>query len=418
MRTYDIDVRYRFQRRRLSGSTAVTLVPDRDLTSLNLDFLLPVSSVRVAGRPVPFVHRGHELTVDPPQTLPAGRRVTVAVTYAGRPGRHEYADAPGWRATSREVLVQGQPHMAPWWFPSNDHPRDKARMTIAVTVPRGNQVIANGWPSGTSRSGTLVTHRWRAREPMAPYLAFFTAGQFTVRRGVTDGIPWITGVSRGLDPRDHRDALTLMRSTPVLTSWLQTQLGPYPFGSTGGVVSGLRIPMALENQTRPTFPRTGSDTYDLVVHELAHQWFGDSVSVSSWSDIWLREGFAEFMALRYAETHGGRSADAWLRQMYRTGMRGQWRFSIGRPGREDVFARQVYDRGAMTLQALRNVVGEDTFWQILRRWSSLHRGGSASISDFRRLASRLSDRDLDEFFRAWLLDRVRPPSSADLGLGP
>lgn len=413
--TYDIQVRYQFQRRRVSGTTVVSLVPNADLSSVNLDLLLPVSSVRLGGRPMPFSHHGHELTITPPQVLRAGHRVAVAVTYAGRPDRFTYDGRRGWLANDREVLTQGEPHMAAWWFPSNDHPRDKARMAISVTVPAGRQVIANGWPSGTTSRDGLVTHHWRAREPMAPYLAFFAAGRFTVRRGVTDRLPWITAVSQDMGRREQGSAATLMRSTPALTSWLQEQLGPYPFGSTGGVVTSLRSAIALENQTRPTYGRSGAT--ELVVHELAHQWFGDSVSVDSWADIWLNEGFAQFMEVRYASTHGGQSAEGWLRQMYRSGLAGQWDFSIGRPGRHNVFARQVYDRGAMTLQALSNVVGERAFWRILRRWTIIHRGASASISDFRRLAARISGRDLDDFFDAWLLRPVRPADSTRYGLG-
>jgi aminopeptidase N len=154
------------------------------------------------------------------------------------------------------------------------------------------------------------------------------------------------------------------------------------------------------------------------VHELAHQWFGDSVSLHEWRDIWLNEGFASFMAIRYAETHGGQDAQQWLEALWEAAGPDDsfWKLQIDDPGPSSIFAKPVYDRGAMTLQALRHRVGDDAFWQILRTWAAGRRGGNGSSEEFRALASQVSGQDLDGFFDAWLSTSARPDRTAENGL--
>jgi aminopeptidase N len=303
-----------------------------------------------------------------------------------------------------------EPHMAPWWFPANDHPRDKATMDVRVTVPRQHKVISNGSLVGRRPKGRLATTHWRSVEPMAPYLAFFAAGAFEVRKGTLDGRPYVVAVSRQLALPVRRGAMKLMLRSAPITAWLETQVGTYPFSSTGGVVTSLSPGFSLESQTRPTYSPAGTDATLLVVHELAHQWFGDSVSVDRWRDIWLNEGFATFMEQRWEETHGGRSADQWLSDTYE-GLRdntGFWQLSIDDPGRGRLFDSAVYVRGAMALQALRNKIGEVAFWTTLRTWVSVRADGNGSVADFRALATAVSGDDLGSFFDTWLHSSARP----------
>ena len=159
--------------------------PKRTLSGFNLDFLLPVRSVRIDGGRVAWRQRGHELVVD--HRVTGGDRVRVTVRYAGRPRHHSYAGESNWLANRREVIAMNEPHMAPWWFPANDHPRDKALIDLHITVPEGgSRWIANGTRVGRTVRGGLATTHWSAKEPMAPYLAFFTAGRFaTGPRGPT-----------------------------------------------------------------------------------------------------------------------------------------------------------------------------------------------------------------------------------------
>ncbi len=412
-RIYDT---YRFGDRHLSGRTRITLKATQNLSTFNLDFLLPVRSVVVAGRKASFdqTSRHHELVVKPAQPLKTGQKVDVVVRYAGFPGRFGYWGEHNWLASGREVVTMNQPHMAPWWFPANDHPQDKAYMDITVTVPRGKKVIANGRRVGRWVHGQHVTYRWKADEPMVPYLAFFAAGQFAVAQGTRDGLPWLVAVSRQLSSGAQEQSMRLMKRTPGIVAWLASVLGPYPFSQTGGLVTSLEPGFALENQTRPTYQVTSLST---VVHELAHQWFGDSVSVHQWRDIWLNEGFATFMEQAYAEAHGGQDAQEWLEGMWSAygANDSLWTLDIADPGPHQIFAAPVYYRGAMTLQALRHRIGEDDFWTTLRTWASDRANRNGSTEDFTALVEQISGEDLTAFFDAWLTTGTKPAHTTDNG---
>ena len=417
---YRISDRYRFQTKQLSGHTVLTIDATQDLSSFNLDFLLPVRRVEVDG--VRATHSRpdrHELTITPAATIRDGDTFTVVVSYAGRPGALGWQGERNWLANSREVVTMNQPHMATWWFPANDHPSDKALMDISITVPRGKQVFANGERVSIERRGKLATHRWQADEPMASYLAMFAAGNFKVEFGVRDGLPWRVVVSKLLAPYYRRTNMTLMLRTPAIVDALEDDLGNYPFSQVGGLVTGLNVNFALENQTIPTYPISGRGDTWLVVHEIAHQWFGDSVALRRWRDIWLNEGAATFMEIRWDETHGGQPAADWLRGQY--DMRPEesdfWDITIGDPGADQIFAGPVYTRGAMTFQALRNRIGEADYWETLQRWVGENAGGHGTRARFERLAENVSSERLDSFFRAWLDEGSKPADTAANGLG-
>jgi aminopeptidase N len=345
--------------------------------------------------------------------------VEVVVRYAGHPGRFSYAGESNWLASRREVVTMNEPHMAPWWFPSNDHPRDKARMDFHITAPNGREVVANGLPIGRDSGPSRTTWHWRVAEPMVPYLAFFAAGDFAVARGRADGRPWLVAVSQHLPAGWRRDSMTMLRRTPQVVRWLESELGDYPFGTTGGLVTSLNPGFALENQTRPTYPPlTPGDTY-LLVHELAHQWFGDDVAVRSWRDIWLNEGFATYLEKRYDETHGGQSAATWLRNRYDAlgGGSSFWSLPVADPGPGHLFDAAVYLRGAMTLQALRHRIGGAEFRTLLRTWVRVHARGNGSTAQFRALAEQVSGEDLTGFFDAWLVSTTKPADIVANGLG-
>ena len=425
--SYDVHDRYRFDTGQLSGWTALRLRATQALSGFDLDFLLPVSAVTVEGRRARFdQHRYHELSIT--RALAAGQTVRVVVRYAGRPGDYTYAGESNWLADGGEVVAMNQPHMAPWWFPANDHPQDKARLTVSITVPRDLQVISNGRRTArVDRGNGLATTTWRSDEPMVPYLAFFAAGRYAVAQGRADGRPWLVAVSRSLPASSQQAAMGLMKRTPALLHWLETVIGPYPFSTSGGLTTALDPGFALENQTRPTYPFMGDGpgAVSTVVHELAHQWFGDSVAVHRWRDIWLNEGFATFMEQYYAETHGGSTARQWLRSYYDATDAGDgfWAHQVADPCPDHqgcvgpIFASFVYDRGAMALQALRDVIGDDDFFELLGTWAATRAGSTGSTERFEALAETVSGQDLDGFFEAWLHSPTKPADTAANGLG-
>ena len=418
---YDIHDTYGVYTGRLRGWTGITATALDDLSSFNLDLVLTPDSVTVDGRLAAFRKSGrHELVVTPTVPLTSGTRFAVRVRYHGTPSTITYDGASPWLSVSGEAMAMNEPHIAPWWFPANDHPSDKAAFDITVKVRSGKQAISNGHLVGRTRSENWTSWHWRMRQPMATYLAFFAAGGFRLERGVTNGLPWTNAVSRWYAKPVEDQQLRLMRRTPGIIAWLETQLVDYPFSSSGGVVTSLATGFALENQSRPTYPYLGSgpNAVAVVVHELAHQWFGDQVSVERWRDIWLNEGFASWVEWRYAETHGGETAQHRLRREYaaRPATRSFWTLPISNPGPGRLFNAPVYDRGAMTLQALRQRIGNADFFELLRTWLAQNADGNARVDEFTTLAEDVSGENLDAFFGAWLDRGSRPARTAANGL--
>jgi aminopeptidase N len=226
-----------------------------------------------------------------------------------------------------------------------------------------------------------------------------------VRKSRAGGVPsWVT-----VDPALAKGSRKVLARLPRVMAFLNRHLGPYPFRSTGAIVDRANIGYALETQTRPVFD--GPPALTTFVHEYAHEWFGNSVSLRAWPQIWLNEGFATWVELFWQERTGGPSARTTFRRLYRTpaSNRRFWNPPPGRPGGPgQLFDGAVYVRGAMTLQALRQKVGHRTFMGILRTWARVHRHRNATIREFIRLSERRAGRSLDRLFRRWLFQRGKP----------
>jgi aminopeptidase N len=417
---YEIRDSYAFGSGRLEGRTRLDLRATQKLSRFDLDFLLDVTSVTVNGRKAAFRQLGdHELRIAPAAPLSPGRRYEVVVTYAGRPAEAVSQGESNWLASGSEVVTMNEPHMATWWFPGNDHPRDKASFDIHITVPRGTDVIANGVLVGRHRRPGGTSTHWRAVEPMAPYLAFFAAGSFETRTTGCHGTTNLVAVSRLRPPTAPSvDIGGFAAMTCDVIAAYAKVLGPYPFSASGGLVTGLSPGFALENQTRPTYPAVPGPTPALVAHETAHQWFGDSVSVSGWRDIWLNEGFAEYLQTYYlTEVTAGRSMQGWLEDSYDRLVSDHtfWQLPVDDPGAQHIFEGPVYVRGAMALQGLRHRIGDAAFWSLLHTWVTQRAYGNGSVADFEALAASVSGQDLAAFFATWLHAGGPPAHTADNG---
>jgi aminopeptidase N len=395
---------------KLAAVATISATATQGLSSFDLDFRGPkISQLTVEGQAAALARHGQELIVTPPSPIAAGQQFEVAVAYAGQVGPLRTPDGSrtGWFPTGDGAFVANEPHGAPTWFPCNDHPTDKATYDFRITVPHGVKAFANGvLVDQVKKAGGATTFVWHEDRPMATYLATATSGRFRLEQSTVAGLPSYTGV----DPREARASRKVLARLPAILSLFDSTFGPYPFSSTGAIVD--RAPFvgyALETQTRPLFDRAPDDV--LLAHELAHQWFGDSVTPSSWSDVWLNEGFATWAQWLWKASRGGDTLERTFEHFYEVPAkdRGFWRPAPGDPGGpKHLFDPTVYVRGAMTLEALREKLGDATFGALLRQWAADHQYGNASIADFIALAEQQSGQQLDDFFRIWLYEPAKP----------
>ncbi|MFC4105989.1 M1 family metallopeptidase [Micromonospora zhanjiangensis] len=414
---YDIRLRYDPATDKLSGTTTIVARATKDLSRFNLDFLLDVESVKVNGWTAGHARRGgHELVVTPARPVTKDQQLTVVVKYAGIPSQVKYDGYTAWTRTADGALAVNEPEISWWWYPSNDHPKDKATFDVSVSVPDGVEVISNGVQPRPPLPELLGWTRWswRSVKPQATYLTFLAIGQYDI---VTDtapnGQPVINAYSTRLGEAAGAARASVERTAEVI-DWESGIFGPYPFEAQGGVAAPPDgIGFALETQTRPVYSagfwRRGSNPY-VIVHENAHQWFGDSVSVKEWRNIWLNEGFASYAEWLWSEEQGEGTAQELFDFTYALYPADDefWQVLPGNPGADRVFDGAVYDRGAMALHQLRLAVGDDAFFRILPRWAASHQYGNGTIEQFQTLAERISGKDLDALFTTWLFTKGRP----------
>ncbi|MBC6461299.1 M1 family metallopeptidase [Actinomadura sp. HBU206391] len=411
---YDLRLKYEPASDHLEGTATILATPKHDLTRFHLDFALDASAVQVNGREARYATSGsHELVVTPPAGLRAGQPMNVLVRYSGTPSTVKIDDLMPWQRTTDGAVAANEPEMAWWWFPSNDHPLDKATYDVSIAVPDGTKAISNGVLARTTRQFGWTRFDWRMSQPQATYLATLAIGKFDLRTATTkSGLRMVTAYSDNLGSSAGAAKASVERTGEVI-DWESGVFGPYPFDAAGGYVPQTNARFALETQTRsfysPAFFARGSNLY-VVVHENAHQWFGDSVSVASWRDIWLNEGFATYAEWLWSEKQGEGTAQQLADFTYASHPASSpfWKVKPGDPGKGNEFHESVYDRGALALQALRNSVGDAVFFRILRDWVAAKKHGNATVAEFLQLAEKVSGKQLDELFQTWLYTPSRP----------
>jgi aminopeptidase N len=411
---YDIDLTVDMAQRRIMGHTTIQARATQALRSFNLDFApFDIVEVLVNGQPTQYHYEQDEFVVTVAQALAQDADFTVAVAYEGSPGpANNYDLGSGWFWQGGFAYVAAEPFGAHAWYPANDHPLDKATYTFRVTAPAGFVVAANGLLTSTTEEGSQVTYVWQPQAPMASYLATVSIGPYEVLNDeTTSGLPIVN-----FFPTDEAAALSrTFAATPDMIDYLAGLLGPYPFDSYGAIVPGGSTGsfVALETQTRSLFLDEYPLNDDVIVHELAHQWFGDSVSLERWQDIWLKEGFATYTELLWLEHRSGRTAveqrvAAMYQQLAQQARVGTYR-PPGDPAADDLYTDAVYDGGALVLYALRHQIGDDAFFETLRTYLQRYRYGNAGSDDFIAVAEEVSGQDLGPFFDDWLYSQPMPP---------
>jgi aminopeptidase N len=405
----------------LAAVTTIKAITSAPLDRINLDYAHgTVASVEVNGARAAFTSAGEDLVVTPAEPVPAGSWLRIVVHHTSDPVTAANQDG-GWVRTKDGLAMANQADAAHLVFPCNDHPSDKAMFTIHLTAPNGYTAVANGLPEGAERTRRSTTWTYRTRHPMATELAQVSIGRSAVlHRAGPHGLP----VRDVVPSKDRQTLEPWLKKTPDQIAWMEGKVGPYPFETYGLLMAEAQTGFELETQTLSLFERKlfTESTYpkwyieSIMVHELSHQWFGDSVSPRTWSDLWLNEGHATWYEALYAEEKAHKPMEARMKAAYKAS--DSWRAAGGppaaprtpKPGQKiSIFRPNVYDGAALALYALRQEIGRPAFERLERTWVSVHRDGDASTADFVHLASAVAARDLSGFFKAWLYGEKTPP---------
>jgi aminopeptidase N len=406
---YSLRLDYEPSTRVLAGSTVITANATQNLSRFDLDLRgFTVSRVAVNGAAATYSRAGQELVITPAAGLLKGKTFTVSVDYAGVPEVITDPDQSieGWVPTADGAFVVGEPQGSPGWYPVNDTPFDKATFDFSITVPVGNTALANGVLVSTTTAGGRTTWVWRESKPMAPYLATATNGRFDLTQSTIDGVPTYVAVDPTLS------SANVLRKLPEIVRFYISIYGPYPFDAIGAIVDNAKnVGYSLETQTKPVFDRVPDET--TLAHEQSHMWFGDSVTLTRWPDMWLHEGFATWSEWIWSEHTGNKTAQKFFDNLYNTPPQDVafWTPPPAVPGTPPfLFNGTIYNRGGMTLQALRVKVGDFAFFRILRDWATQHRYGNVTTPQFIALAEQDSRMDLGRFFDVWLYQPDKPTS--------
>jgi len=355
VRHYDLDLRIEVETSEiLAATTTIEALAVADLCAFNLDFEgLDIDGITVDGQSTEHVRRGKELTIKPERAIDAGDELTVEIRYSGTPIlQDELGDGPargqeppadvigvggsdpdedsvfsgGWFVAEDEIFILGEPTGNRTWFPVNEHPADKATYSFRYTVAEPFVVVGNAVKTNEIDNGDTTTFVYESADPIANYLVTFHAGRLEVEKlEGPGGLP----ITLSFAPTVPEDQRAVFRRLPEIIASQEALFGPYPFETAGAIVAGAEFYLALETQTVPVYGTYGDDPdaelspgalaaiENIIVHETAHQWFGDAVSIQRWRDIWLNEGFATYAeALWLEETEGIDARDEMLRELY------------------------------------------------------------------------------------------------------
>lgn len=406
----------------LSGDCTIEAQATQPLSAFNLDFSgLTIEKVTINGKAAKYRREEGELIITPARPIDNGDVFTVNTTYNGTPKRTLSLGMlwpSGWfHNDDNEVFVSSEISSSDNWYPVNDHPLDKASYSFRITVPKPYVVAANGLLQEEVDNGDTVTYVWEAAEPMASYTAAVSIDEYVIETEQgPDGI-----LIRNYLPVNFPETSKVnIHQTADMLAFFGERFGPYPFDAYGIVIVDFPrdtpfFTLAMETQTLSQHGEEEDALSEYIIaHELAHQWFGDSVSLKNWQDIWLKEGAATYAEWLWLEHKEGRDAlDAKVRRVYPMEA-----FSPNPPGNPlstNLYTSTIFDRGAMTFHALRLRVGDEVFFQILRTYTERYRYGNASTAEFIAVAEEVSEQDLTEFFDAWLYAR-KIPAIPEMGL--
>ena len=410
---YDLELDYKLASNRLTGRAVLAAVAARRTAAVVLDMtglgamIVQLNGVRVRK----YTQRAEQLVVHCEQALEAGAEFSLEIRYDGNPQpRKGLWGEVGWEELTDGVLVAGQPNGAPSWFPCNDHPRNKASYRISVTTDAGYRAVCNGLLVGHTVKSSRETWVYEQNQPMATYLATVQIGRYSLESLPGSGsVPQFLAAPAQLMAR----ARTALARQQAMMGTFVSCFGPYPFPDYTVVVTADELEIPLEAQSLSILGRNHLDTewesQRLIAHELSHQWFGNSLTVSAWSDIWLHEGFACYAEWLWSEEAGVMSPQERALAAWQLLSAEAQDILVGDPGAELMFDDRVYKRGALALHALRRRSGDLAFFALLQEWTRTHAHSSVSTPEFILTANRVTGLDTEALLHPWLYEEALPP---------
>ena len=404
---YDIDLDVDPTANTIEALTTITAQATEELSAFNLDLSgLTVEAVEVDGIEAAFSRSATELIIVPANTLAEGTEFSTAVSYSGSPEPITDPGFPyiplGWHSRYGVIYTASEPSGSMSWFPSNNHPTDKATFEIRITVPAPLTAAANGVLVDEINADGQTTTTWRMDDPMATYLAAVYIGDFERIETNQPGSPLI----RDYIPRGAPEIAEALSITPEVIGYYEDLLGPYPFDAYGTIVLPFELRYALENQTLSVHGRSFIDPLT-VAHEISHQWFGNSSTLDDWSETWLHEGFATYLSSMYMAEHHGWNVDDLVFS---------WHYNMSSPDSVppmeiesgQMFDYSVYVRGALTLHALRGFVGDTLFVDILRTHYERSAQSNTNTAEFLEVVRQPSGPEAVTLVESWLHDDPIP----------
>ncbi|MGW7439165.1 M1 family metallopeptidase [Streptomyces sp. NPDC054849] len=420
---YELALDYRPAPNRLAGTARLSAIAGRaPLTEFHLNLAdFKTGRVLVNGRAPHYTHRGGRLRIRPAKPLPAGAAFTVEVHWAGnpKPVRSPWGGL-GWEELTDGALVASQPVGAPSWYPCNDRPADKASYQISVNTPSPYTVVAGGRLLTRTTKASTTTWVYEQPAPTSSYLVGLSIGMYQTvllgDPGLGDpglgGVPQRAHVPAHLLPQFSRD----FARQPAMMQLFEELFGPYPFGEYAVVIADEELDVPVEAQGLSTFGANHVDgvrgSERLIAHELAHQWFGNSVTIADWRHIWLNEGFAKYAEWLWSEHSGGRTAQQLAAAAHRLLASQPQDLRLADPGRKLMFDDRLYQRGGLAVHAIRCALGDDAFFRMLRDWVAVHRFGVVTTAGFTHHVARYAADSLDDLVSAWLYETALPPLPA------
>ena len=419
VKNYTLNFSFDIPAKMLFGKTSISAECLSDtLSSIFVNFTndMKVLEVSLDDRQTDYIHQNEYLKIKLPNPV-KGRQFKVTIVYEGSPVNKGF-DSFSFKEFDNEpaIYTLSEPTYAPTWWPCKDLTTDKAEADILITVPPQLTAVSNGSLKNVTTNGNgEKTFHWHSSYPITTYLVSLAIGKYdkwTETYTSIDGSKNMP-VEYYTYPSYTEKAKYDWKNTVDMIKFLSELYGEYPFiDEKYGMAMFGWISGAMEHQTVSSMGYrlvTGDGRYeDIVMHELAHQWFGDAVSPATWRDIWLNEGFATYSEALWEEHQRGR--EAYLIKMKKED-RGRFPTTVYNP-EGFIFGATVYNKGAWVLHMLRGVTGDEIFFRILRTYYERFKYKSATTSEFENVCEEISGMDLDQFFDQWVYTGTGRPEFA------